>query len=52
MRSIFETPAPQKATREGPAVTPMSGPQQPVIQPDPPGNIRHVPNSDQRSGGR
>ncbi len=48
--SIFQTPAPPKATREGPAVTPMSGPQDKPTYSDPPGNVRHVPTPQERKG--
>lgn len=48
--SIFQTPAPTKATREGPAVTPMSGPQDKPTYSDPPGNIQHVPMPEERRG--
>lgn len=43
--SVFRTPAPAKAERNGGSVTPMSGP---VVQPmpqDPPGNVQHAPNA-------
>jgi hypothetical protein len=40
--SIWKTPAPSKAEREGQSVTPMTGPQTPVPGSGP-GNIRHTP---------
>ena len=47
--SIFRTPAPAKAAREGGSVTPMSGPQyetQPKpVNPDPTGDVKHAPNA-------
>jgi hypothetical protein len=46
--SIFQTPAPPKATDRDPAVTPMTAPMPPPINPDPPGDVKHVPNADNR----
>ena len=49
--SVFQTPAPSKATRTGQSVTPMSSNVQPVIVPDRMPDIRHAPNA-QQSGGK
>ncbi len=47
--SIFETPAPRKPAKadvqHGPVVQPAMPP---PINPDPPGDVRHVPNADER----
>lgn len=48
--SIFKTPAPAKAERDGGSVTPMSGDRTAPIVPDPMGDIRHAPNADSRGG--
>jgi hypothetical protein len=42
--SIFKTPAPDKAVRNGGSVTPMSGPVVRSPPQDPPGGIKHAPS--------
>jgi len=48
--SIFHTPAPTKAPREGQAVGALTGRKDPIPSQDRAVDVRHVPNADERMG--
>jgi hypothetical protein len=43
--SIFQTPSPGKATREGQAIGAVTGRKDPIPPVDPGVSVRHVPNA-------
>jgi len=50
--SIFKTPAPDKAPREGQAVGSLTGRKDPVPTADRGVSVKHVPNANTSNGGR
>jgi hypothetical protein len=48
--SIFQTPAPTKAPKEGQAVGALTGRKDPPPTSDSGVSVRHVPNADSRTG--